>query len=118
MPIEYWKNRKEKAFAPPNIRIYRLSSEFAAAVGRMGLSLDDDGFEKVDDSDNLDHDDVDHDALNRVHLAVEPKEGESITNCMYFKSLLLYILRVENYFIHFQLYSKEDVTANVTPFGI
>ena len=58
-----WKNR----VCPPNLRIYRLSREFAAAVGRMGLLLDDDGLDKVDDGDNnfseLDHDDLDHDAL-------------------------------------------------------
>ena len=39
-----WKNR----VCPPNLRIYRLSREFAAAVGRMGLLLDDDGFDKVE----------------------------------------------------------------------
>ena len=63
MPIEYWRNRKEKAFAPRNVRIYRLSREFAATVGRMGLPLDDD----VSDEEGNDGDEViqsDNDSLN------------------------------------------------------
>ena len=52
MPMEYWRNRKEKAFAPPNIRIYRLSRELASSVVRMGLPMDDD----VSDEDRYDGD--------------------------------------------------------------
>jgi len=60
-PKEYWKCRNQDAFVPPNIRIYRLSREFAASVGRMGLRKDDvsdeDGFDDADDGQaQLDND--------------------------------------------------------------
>ena len=42
----------------------------------------------------MDHDDLDHDALNGVPSAEVPKEGESILNGMCLKSFVLYILRV------------------------
>ncbi len=58
--------------------------------------MDDDSFDKIDDGDNnfseLDHDDLDHDALNGVSLAVEPKEGESISNDESNVSILMFEL--------------------------
>jgi len=79
MPIEYWRNRKEKAFAPRNVRICRLSREFAATVGRMGLPLDDD----VSDEEGNDGDEViqsDNDSLNDLNNNNLTDSGDGAVN--------------------------------------
>ena len=75
--IFIWKNR----VCPPNLRIYRLSREFAATVGRMGLPSDDD----VSDEEGNDGDEViqsDNDSLNDLDNNNFTDSGDGAVNQM------------------------------------
>ncbi len=48
MPIHYWRDRNNKELSPTRLRINKLTANFAASVGSMGISFDDSFFDNIE----------------------------------------------------------------------